>query len=401
MPKKIEKDIIIIRYSEIALKGLNRPYFEKKLTENIKKTLKKIATKEKLKIKKEWGQVIIFKKSGTITENIEKKLKEKLQNVLGIENFCFAIKSSKNIKELAKKIIESLNSISFKTFKIDAKRQDKSFKLTTPEIEKLLGEKILKKFKTKKVKLRNPDLTIFVEILKDLSVIYFEKIKGFGGLPVGTSSKGVCLLSSGIDSPVAGFKMAKRGMKIEFLHFSSYPFTSYKSVENVKKIVRVLTQFNLDSNLYISNISEIQRYIISRVPARLRLIFYRRAMLKIAKLLAEKVNAKTLITGESLGQVASQTIENIKAIEYGINFPILRPNIGDNKEEIVNLAKKIKTYEISILPYEDCCSFMISKHPETKANIKEILEIEKKLNLDPLIKSSFKNLEKIKFKLIK
>jgi thiamine biosynthesis protein ThiI len=252
----------------------------------------------------------------------------------------------------------------------------------------------LKNNENKKVKLKNPDAEFFVEILGKHAFCYQGKNRGAGGLPVGSAGKGLALLSGGIDSPVAYYFMAKRGMNISFIHFHSYPQTSKKSVDKVRELVQKLTKFYPNLNLYMCPFLEIQKEILKNIPDKFRIIFYRRIMLQIAEKLAQKIKAKGLITGESLSQVASQTIENMTVIQEVVELmPVLRPLVGFDKSEIIHYAKKIDTFQISIKPHDDCCTVFMPKSPETKGRLLEVLSVEKKLDIEGLVELGLQSIE--------
>jgi tRNA uracil 4-sulfurtransferase len=372
---------IICHYSEIALKGKNRKLFEDKLVENIKKAVSPSFFK---KIKRIEGRVLIELKD----KYKEEEITESLKNVFGLSSFSFAFLTQQNIEDMQNKILETIKKEKPKSFKIFAKRSKKDFYLTSPEINEKIGEYVLKNFKKIKVDLENPDLICFVEIVQNYAFIYFKKIKALGGLPVGISGKAVSLISGGIDSPVASFLAQKRGIEIIFVHFHAYPFAGKASLEKVKKIIKVLNKYQFSSKLYLVPFADIQKEILLKTKASLRVLFYRRFMFMISQTLAEKEKAKVLITGENIGQVASQTLENISVIEEAISLPVLRPLICYDKEEIINKAKEIKTFEISILPHQDCCARFLPPNPETKASLKEIKAEEEKINSKKIIKEA-------------
>jgi len=244
-----------------------------------------------------------------------------------------------------------------------------------------------------RVDLKNPDITCFIELVEKYAFLYLEKIKGWGGLPVGVSGKAISLLSGGIDSPVASFLAMKRGLNLIFLHFHALPYTNKASIDKVKKIVETLNKFQPKLKLYLVPFAEIQKEILLKTPSPLRVIFYRRMMFRIAEKIAEKEKIKAIITGENLGQVASQTLENLKVIEKATNLLVLRPLIGEDKLEIIEKAKEIGTYDISILPYQDCCSRFLPEHPQTKANLEVVEKAERKLRVENLIKKALKDLK--------
>jgi tRNA uracil 4-sulfurtransferase len=374
---------IIINYDEIILKGGNRSFFERALVNNINEFLKEISYN---KISKEGGRLII-----KIDEKAEiLKIGDILKNVSGISNFSFATIEENDIEKICEKTLKLLNENEkikeFKTFKISARRSDKRFAMKSPEINIKVGEYIFERTKLK-VDVHNPDLEIIINVGDEGTFIYFEKIKGVGGLPVGTTGNLISLISGGIDSPVASFMMNKRGAKNIFIHFKNKTISgSADGQDKIESLVKELTKFQGRSKLYIVPFEEFQKEIIAKIPAKNRMIVYRRIMFKLAGMIAKKENAKSFVTGDSLSQVASQTIDNITAIYNAANLPIFPPLIGMNKQEIVDIASRIGTYEISILPYQDCCSFLIAKHPETRANLEEIIKQEKNLEIEKITK---------------
>lgn len=378
---------IVCHYSEIGLKGRNRRFFEDKLVENIKRVLKPDFFEF---IKRISGRILIklTEKGAEHQREIEKSLKK----VFGIAYFAFAQKTEAKIEKIQKNALQILKNEKFKTFRITAHRAGKEFPLTSQEINEKVGAYIVDKLK-KKVKLENPDLECFIEVVENSAFLYLKKIKGAGGLPTSTGGQALALISGGIDSPVAAFKIMKRGVKVIFLHFHASPYTDQASIDKVKRIVKILSEYQGKSKLYLVPFADIQKEILLKTPAKLRVILYRRAMLKIAKEIAKKEKVLAFITGESIGQVASQTLENIKVINEAVkDFPILRPLIGEDKEEIIQKAKEIGTFDISILPYQDCCVRFLPEHPETKANLKEIKNAENNLNLKKLTKEAVKKL---------
>jgi thiamine biosynthesis protein ThiI len=386
----------ICHYSEIGLKGKNRKFFEEKLIENIKKLTLKIDDFEF--VKRISGRIIVKLTKKGIKR--EKEIGDSLKNIFGVAYFAFAVSCLQRIINIQEKALELLapyrNEVSgmglktkkFKTFRIFTQRSKKEFPLNSQEINEKVGEYVLERLKAKKVKLENPDIACFIEIVEKYSFLYLERIKGLGGLPVGVSGKAVVLLSGGIDSPVAAFFAMKRGIKVIFLHFHAYPYTSAASIEKVKKLTKILRKYQGNSRLYLVPFGDIQKEILLRITPKLRVIFYRRLMFKIAQEIAKKENALGIFTGESVGQVASQTLENIRAIEEAVNLPVYRPLISWDKEEIIRKAREIDTFDISILPDEDCCSRFVPAHPETKAKLEEIKEAEKRLNVQKMIKTA-------------
>jgi len=375
---------VICHYSEIGLKGKNRKFFEEKLVNNIKKKLSESSYK---KVRRISGRILVELEEGT-----EEEVKNNLKKVFGIASFSFAVNCEQKIEEIKKTGSNILKEEKFKTFRISTKRSEKSFYLNSQEINEKVGEWILEKIDKAKVNLEKPDITLFIEIVENYSFLYLEKVKGLGGLPVGSSGKVVSLLSGGIDSPVASFLIQGRGSRVIFLHFHAYPFASKESIEKVEKLAEILNEYQLESKLYLVPFSEIQKEILLKTKEKFRVILYRRFMFRIAEQIARKEKAKGLVTGESLGQVASQTLENIGAIEEVVSLPVLRPLIAKDKEEIIKKAEEIGSYKISILPHQDCCSRFLPKHPETKSRIEEVTKEEKKLDVQKLIKETIKNI---------
>lgn len=385
--------VFIIHYSEIALKGKNRGFFENILMNNIKLALAPFfKSSADFSIKKDNGGRLILQTDGTISEN---EISNRLKKIFGIANFAPTFHAKCDIENLKTLISSNIKTLSFETFKIDARRSDKKFPLSSEQINRELGAFVVEKTK-KKVNLTSPDLTIFIEITPQCAYVYFEKIQGPSGLPVGSSGEILSMISSGIDSPVASWQMMKRGAKINFIHFHSYPQTSKNSIENVKEQVKKLNEYQYNSTLYLAPFLEIQKEIYKHAPENYRVIMYRYFMFKIAEAVAKKNKIKVLATGESLGQVASQTIDNIYAVNQFIKLPVFRPLIGENKEETISKAREIGTYEISIRPAPDCCTLFVPKHPETKSNPQIIKKLAAKID-KKIIKDAIKNIEVLKF----
>ncbi|MCD6331223.1 MAG: tRNA 4-thiouridine(8) synthase ThiI [Thermoplasmata archaeon] len=361
--------MILIHYGEIGIKGKNRVVFENCLIRNISKALGNYAKK----ISKEYGRIIVFEENG------KEEIKKRLEKIPGIENFSFVHETKLDIEEIKRKALEIAKGKKFTTFKISTKRANKDFPYSSMQVNEIVGEEIRKKL-NKKVDLENAELTIFIEIGNKNAYIYTEKYEGVGGLPVGTEGKVISLLSGGIDSPVASWLMMKRGCKVIFAHFYNEKLVAKPS--KAEEIVKKLNECQLESIAYYIPFADLQYEIIKEVPAKYRMIVYRRFMAKIANELARIEKAKAIVTGDSLGQVASQTLENLLCIYDASSLPVLSPLIGFDKKEIVEMAKKIGTYEISIKPYEDCCTFMVAKHPATKAKLEEIKEMESRVKID-------------------
>jgi thiamine biosynthesis protein ThiI len=375
---------VLVRYGEIFLKSepVRRTY-EKILVKNIKLALKREGIK--FSIRRERGRIFIK------SEEIE-KVCNALQNVVGIVSIspCYHLETSEleQIKNFVEKNYKSWIKPK-QTFAVRARRiGNQSY--TSKELEEKVGSVV-----KRKVNLENPDVTIFIEVRGKDTYIYTKILKCIGGMPIGSSGKVVSLLSGGIDSPVSSFLAMKRGCKVVFVHFHSFPLVSKKSIEKVIEIVKALNKYQFRSALYLVPFHEIQLKIKTTISPKYRIILYRRFMLRITELIAKKEGAKAIVTGESLAQVSSQTLDNIATIEEATTMPILRPLIGMDKEEIIQLARKIGTYEISIRPQEDCCTLFVPKHPATKSNVEKIKKLERKLKVKQMINKTMKEIERV------
>ena len=379
--------VIILHLHELTLKGNNRSWFEKILIKNLSIHLKDLPYKNISIIS---GRILIT----SININLIKDYKKCLSCVLGIRNFLFAIEVDLNIEKIKDKSLSLFSDInSHKTFRISSRRQNKNYKLTSQDINCIIGEYIQVNTGLK-VNLTNPDIDLVIEVVNDKAFVGIEKIEAFGGLPVGTGEKALSLISSGIDSPVASFNLLKRGVKLDYIHFHSAPATSTQSIYNVESLLKVLCKYQLQCNLYLFPLLDIQNKIMDVVDSKFWILLFRRAMMKISNIIAMENNYKVLVSGENIGQVASQTLSNIVAIQDASHIPIIRPLSGYNKEEIVNQAEKIGTYRISIEPYQDCCSYFVPPNPETKAKLERIRYQEQKVDLDEIIKTEILKLEK-------
>ena len=370
-------DIILLKYGEISLKGLNRPVFEKKLMSNINRALAPLG---KFSVKRSQSTVYVEPLSDDI--DMEETV-ERLSKVFGIVNICPAVKCEKTMEAIEKTTVAALNQMDLegKTFKVEAKREDKQFPMNSPQICQHMGGVILKNTNGLTVDVHNPDILVQIEIRKE-AFIFTQKVSGAGGMPVGTAGKATLLLSGGIDSPVAGWMISKRGAALEAVHFHSHPYTSDRAKEKVIDLAKIISEYTGEIKLHIVPFTDIQLDIIDKCPKEYLTIIMRRLMMQIAERISIESGSQALITGESIGQVASQTMESLAVTDNAVNIPVFRPCIGMDKEEIVTISKKIDTYETSILPYEDCCTIFVPKHPKTKPSIPEIVEAEKLLT-DP------------------
>ena len=368
---------IIAHYQEIALKGKNRPMFVNKLLDNLRHATKGTGVDH---AKDQGGRVIL----SLASDAREDLVKERVSKVFGIANFALGYRTSNDVEVLKEAVLRHIRDKSFKSFRITTKRGYKEYPLTSMDVDRLIGAHI-RETTGAKVDLTHSELTIFIEILAKEAFIYTEKFQGQGGLPVGTGGKVACLLSGGIDSPVAAYRMMKRGCRVFFVHFHSHPYLSKMSQEKVGDIAEILNQYQRASKLFLIPFGDIQKEIVLQAPAKYRVVLYRRMMVRITEAIAKREKALALVTGESLGQVASQTLENIRTIENAVTLPVLRPLIGMDKGEIIGQAKEIGTYDISIIPDQDCCQLFIPKNPAVRTTIEEIERVEKALDIPRLI----------------
>ena len=387
----MSKHVILVRYGEISLKGLNRNYFIDLLVKNIRHTLSYL---DSVVVKKVQGRIIIH-----VDENQFEDALSSVQNVFGIVSVSPAVVVESKLEEIEKAVLEEAKLRTFKTFRVTAKRSDKRFPMKSPEIGRHMGAIILKALDGTgiSVDMKNPDMNLWVEVREE-TYIYSQFIKCGGGLPVGCSGKSVLLLSGGIDSPVAGYMMAKRGIQPICVYFHRFPFTSDRAKEKVIDLGRIVSKYTGRMDLYVVPFTEIQTKIVEICPERQTTIIIRRYMMRIAQEIAKRNGAKSLITGESLGQVASQTQEGLAATNAVVDLPVLRPLIGMDKQEIVEIAQRIGTFETSILPYEDCCTIFVPKHPETKPKVDVIAksEIEMEKIAGPMIEKAIEDVEIIR-----
>ena len=384
----------IVHYHELALKGRNREFFERQLIGNIRTALKGLGV---TRIESLRGRLRVI-----LPESLpDQTVKERLPAVFGIANFSLATGVPLNLRtpdlgELAQGIGAAAVQRTFDTFRVSAKRADKRLALTSMDVERAVG-KYLCDLTGKTVKLTAPDLTIYIELLAKDAYYYLDKVQGPGGMPVGVSGTVACLISGGIDSPVAAYRMMKRGCNAIFVHFSGRPLVSRASEDKVRELVQILTAHQYRSKLFIVPFGEIQREIVAQAPAPYRVVLYRRLMVRIAGELASADRCWALVTGDSLGQVASQTPENLSVIEEASDLPLLRPLIGMDKLEITDQAQQIGTFPTSIEPDQDCCSLFVPPHPSTKTRIDDIRRVERSLDVGTLVKQGLDKAESLEF----
>jgi len=381
-PMMEDRNTFIVRCGEVALKGLNKPYFERMLVDRIKRVLRKY---DGIEVKRHEGLIFVRAAKDLDSDQIVGDI----SRVFGVASISPAVETESDIEEIGEAAVEYMLQLiekkGVKTFKVDAKRADKNFPVKSPDIARQIGAKVLIGCKVLKVDVHNPDCLLFVDVRKDKSYIYEQKISGFGGLPLGTNGKGMILLSGGIDSPVAAWMMAKRGMLIEAVHFHSYPYTSERARDKVIDLAGIVAGYCGRFKMHIINLLPIQELIVQNCPEEETTILVRRFMMKIAEKVAQETDCCMLITGENLGQVASQTAEALVVTDQSVQMPVMRPLIALDKVDIMDLARNIGTFETSILPYEDCCTVFLPKHPTTKPKLAKILQSESKLDVEKLV----------------
>ena len=374
----------ILHYHEIGLKGGNRAFFERALARNVDRTLKGLAGNTK----RLPGRLLV----PLTTDGDPADVIERLKLVYGIANFGLATGAEMSLDEIYDVAWDHMQRADFETFAVRARIAHSKQPYTVRELNEKIGASLLERSQ-KKVNLSAPDLTVHVEIVGDLVLVYAQKHPGPGGLPVGVSGRTVVLISAGIDSPVAAARMMRRGSKVSFVHFHSMPFTDGSSPRQAEEIVKLLTRHQNDSNLWMVPLAPAQQQIVAVAPQALRTILYRRMMMRIAALVAQQEGAKALVTGDSLGQVASQTLENLTTVEDASPLPVLRPLIGLDKIEIIDEAEKLGTFEASSAPCQEACVLFEPKRPATKASAAEAQEAEAKLDVDALAKEAFAQAE--------
>lgn len=386
----MDKNLYLVRCGEVALKGMNRPYFERILLERLKKALSCYSETEA-----RWKNGLMLVRVDASVPAME--VVKQCSKVFGIASVSPAVEAPKDIDEIGRAAADFMQRLideeGIKTFKVKGKRTDKSFEIQSPEIGRVVGAIILKQCKVLSVDVHNPDCELYVDVRHEGAYIYRDKIKGFGGLPLGTNGRGMILMSGGIDSPVAAFMMAKRGMTIEACHFHSYPYTSPRAQKKVEDLLAVLAGYMGTIKMHCINLLPIQEQIVQNCPEDETTLLVRRFMMRIAEQIAIKNKNMMLITGEDLGQVASQTAEALVVTDKVVSMPVMRPLIAMDKVDIMDKAKEIGTYDISIQPYEDCCTVFLPKHPVTKPKLEKIEESESRLDVDALVKAAVESEE--------
>lgn len=378
--------IILIKYGELTTKKDNRSFFIKKLVSNIKNVLKDY------EIEIKYNRVRMYI---TVDNNYIDEVAQKLSKVFGIHGIVICHKVNNNTEDIKNKVLEILKETKFNTFKVETKRADKSFEIHTMDFNNIIGSLVLKNFNCN-VDVHNPDLLIHIEIRNEGTYIYLNEIKGNGGYPVGIQGKGLLMLSGGIDSPVAGYLALKRGVDIECLYFESPPHTSLEAKNKVITLASIMNEYSGNVRVHVVPFTKLQETIYKMVPPNYMITIMRRMMYRISEKYAKKIKCDILINGESIGQVASQTITSMSVINSVTNMPVIRPVACMDKLEIINIAEKIKTYETSILPFEDCCTIFVPKHPIINPKLDKCLEYEKRFDYESLIDECINNIEVVK-----
>jgi thiamine biosynthesis protein ThiI len=373
--------LLLVRYGELALKGNNRRFFEKKLIKSVQRSLSNI---ESAKVIDQHGRLFVAS-----DEQDQDAVIKAVTRIFGIVSVSVAMRINNDLEQMkAEGLVEILKLIEtkgIKTFKVEARRSNKGFHLTSPEICRIVGAHILAHTEGQlAVDVHHPDCTLQFEV-RDKTYIFSDRIPGPGGLPLGSAGKGMLLLSGGIDSPVAGYQMAKRGVELEAIHFHSSPFTSERALEKVLDLGKTLTRYTQNLKIHSINLLEIQQQIAAHCPEEEMTILSRRFMMRIAERISEKYRCQCLITGENIGQVASQTMEGLTATNASVSLPILRPLIAYDKLDIIEVAKRIGTFETSILPFEDCCTVFLPEKVVTKPKVEKLVYSESKLEVEALI----------------
>ena len=376
---------IVIHYGEISLKGKNRSAFIRKLAKNICQALSDYAGSD---VTIQSGRLLLTVPDIVPWVDVETRLR----CVFGVANFAPCLSAPHDLDAITSVVDKVLSSRTFASFRVTARRAFKELPFNSLQLNQEIGTHVLRTHDTR-VDLDHPELTIHIELIPRQTLIYLEKRPGAGGLPVGTSGTVLSLLSGGLDSPVASYRMMKRGCCVDFVHFHSYPFLNRTSQEKAVQLAGLLTRYQYAARLFLVPFGEFQQQIVNAAPSRYRVVLYRRCMLRIAEALAHQTGAQALVTGESLGQVASQTLQNLSVIESAITLPILRPLIGKDKAEIIQEAQAIGTYDISIIPDQDCCTLFVPRHPATRAVLDHVEAAEAKLDVSALVDEALANMQ--------
>jgi thiamine biosynthesis protein ThiI len=372
-----DRQYVVVHYGEISLKGKNRPVFVRLLVRNIRQALSDVAACD---IRIQSGRLLLSLPSSVPWQTIA----DRLQHVFGIANFSRCLSAPHDLEVIKRVVDRALADQTFASFRVTARRAFKELPFSSMTLNQEIGTHVLQTHTTR-VDLEHPELVIYIELIPRQTLIYLEKQSGAGGLPVGMSGRVLSLLSGGMDSPVASYRMMKRGCQVDFVHFHSYPFLDRTSQEKARQLASLLTRYQYAAQLFLVPFGESQQQIVSAIPPPYRVILYRRCMLRIAAALAQQTRAQALVSGESLGQVASQTLQNLRVVAAAVDLPILRPLIGMDKAEIMHEAQMIGTFDISALPDQDCCTLFVPRHPATKTALAPITALEATLDMPALI----------------
>ena len=385
-------EVLLLKLGEVVLKGLNRRRFEDRLISNLRRRLAKV------------GKCSVRNMQSTLYVEPEEELDmdevvDAVRNVFGIVSICRCAVCEKDIDRILEVTKEYLDETlsEAESFKVEAKRSDKKFPMTSVQISQYIGGELHDAYPNLRPDMHNPEVTVIVEVRDKAAYIHAGRIEGAGGMPVGANGKAALLLSGGIDSPVAGYMMAKRGLELCSVHFFSYPYTSERAKEKVLELADIVTNYSGRMEVYVVPFTEIQEAIRDNCPEEMFTLIMRRFMMRIAQEVADRNGAKALVTGENLGQVASQTMEALGCTEAVTRLPVLRPLIGFDKEEIVRLSRRIGTFELSTLPYEDCCTVFTPRHPRTRPRLDAVEEAESALDIEGLVAEAMAGIERVRF----
>ena len=371
---------IVIHYQELALKGKNRPWFISRLVRNLRRALSDL---DIVDVRVLMGRIEVRLGPHCSREAAG----DRIRRTFGIANFSYARRTALDLDVIAREILEDLEATDCRTFRVSARRADKRFPMTSPQVEREVGGRI-KAARGWMVDLDDAELTVHLELLANEAFYFFGKEHGAGGLPTGTAGRVTCLMSGGIDSPVAAYRMMKRGCTVTFVHFHSYPILSRASIEKARALVQHLTMWQHRARLYLVAFGEVQQQVVLAIPGPMRVLVYRRLMLRIAERIAQARESKALVTGEVVGQVASQTLENLQVIDLVATLPVFRPLIGMDKEEIMTEARRIGSYPISIIPDQDCCTLFTPKNPLTRGRLAQVEGAERALPIETLVEGA-------------
>ena len=379
------KRLVVVKFHEPALKGKNRPMFLRRLASNLRRAIKGTG------VERVWQAHLMI--CLTLRDDADwDTVRQRVAHCMGVAKFYLATQVAPDLDAVKELLRVELPAQRFKTFRITAHRSNKRFPLRSIEINRKIGAYV-EALTGARVRLNGADLEVFIDVVNDGMLVYFEPIQGYGGMPVDSSGETMALMSGGIDSPVAAWQMMRRGSRVKLVHFHSHPLVDSSSIEKAMELSEILTRYQYDAELFLVPFAGVQQRIIVDVPPPYRVILYRRFMVRIAEALARQQGIAALVTGESLAQVASQTLENIAIVDSAAQMPILRPLIGSNKNDIVDIARQIGTFPVSIIPDQDCCSLFVPRHPVTKGSAKFVEQLEASLPVEDLVQQALEQVE--------